>query len=351
MERSKFGPFRAGDRVEHFVFRFIPGINDVGKIGTVLGKRDDEWERKNAKISHYHVKFDDGTSDSNVAENELQLIEEIPAAAATATARQQSISYKPSPIPPPPPASTISWKTIHPNPAISPNVDIGSLGPFEIGDRVALLEIVDYPRSGFTVKKIGTITEVGGVRSEIDRGHYNIKYDDGSINTNVPDTILLRHIKEKNFAVEREPTKSAETIRTPVRETSISVPEISRTAESSYVDKQRAYLGLLRLRRFKDAEKIAREEMATYQKGSWEYNQWLNFLNRASELVTLWQIEKVSEKPGSKKAEIDQIIASVSPNKTEQKPFSSVTARQQKKQQRRLLLLQQERQQEEEQEE
>jgi hypothetical protein len=62
--------FQVGSRVAFCYFKGMK-CQRLGKIGTIVNVRDDEWERRNAVCCHYHVEYDDGSFDTYVSENNL----------------------------------------------------------------------------------------------------------------------------------------------------------------------------------------------------------------------------------------------------------------------------------------
>lgn len=63
--------FKSGDRVRIETLRRQP------RTGVVVRQRVGNWEKTNNKEPHYLVEFDDGTTDTNVAQRQL-LVEDAP---------------------------------------------------------------------------------------------------------------------------------------------------------------------------------------------------------------------------------------------------------------------------------
>lgn len=63
--------FKKGDRVTFCVHKRLAEHMKRIKSGTVVGIKDDEWERKYAVDHHYHVEYDDGTFETYEAEYSL----------------------------------------------------------------------------------------------------------------------------------------------------------------------------------------------------------------------------------------------------------------------------------------
>jgi hypothetical protein len=63
--------FKPGDRVSFCLHKRLPEFMEITKSGTVVSRRDDEWERKYARDHHYFVKYDDGTFETYESETSL----------------------------------------------------------------------------------------------------------------------------------------------------------------------------------------------------------------------------------------------------------------------------------------